>query len=104
MELSACVNQRPSGEPPPFFNNNKQHFFVVNEHMGQQVLQWAVKAARETFTFFGWLLETNATPELHQPLLNFANQKNKEYQLLNDCREQWKTGVLKSSKQSKNEL
>lgn len=104
MDLNACVNKRLRGEPPPFFNNNKQHFFVVNEQMGRQVLQRAVKAAKETFTLFGWLLETNATPELHRPFFSFTTQKNNEYQLLKECREQWRTGLLKSSKQPKNEI
>lgn len=90
MDLVACVDDRPLKKPPPFFNKNRQHFFVVDEPMGRSFLEKAEEAARETYTFFGWLLETNATPELHQLLFNCMTQKKNEYHVLKECREQWK--------------
>lgn len=92
IELGACVNEHPTREPHPFFNKYKQHFFVVDEPMGRQLLDLAEEAAKETYTFFGWLLETNATPELHQPFFSILTQKQNEYRVLQECRQQWKTG------------
>lgn len=60
--------------------------------MGQYLLVNAEKAAEATCTFFGWLLETNTTPELHQPLFDCVKQKTKECGVLRDCREQWGVG------------
>lgn len=81
----------------PFFNKNSQHFFVVDENMGRQLLVNAEEAAEATYIFFSWLLETNATPELHQLLTTFVTQKNSEYRVLQECREQWKVGFSELS-------
>lgn len=97
MELAACVNERPFREPSPFFDINKQHFFVVDEPMGYQLLGLAEKAARETCMFFNWMLETNATPELHQPFLSIATQKDNEYRLLQEYLQQRSTGSSEDS-------
>ncbi|MFJ5537267.1 hypothetical protein [Vreelandella titanicae] len=93
MELSACVNtdQMMKISLP---NKNIQHFFVVDELMGRHALVGAEEAANATCTYFGWLLETNATPELHKLLFNCLTQKNNEYHVLQECREQRKLGLF----------
>ncbi|AJY50921.1 hypothetical protein [Halomonas sp. KO116] len=91
MELGACANANQQKEPP-FFNKVNKHLFVVDENMGKYLLANAEKSAEATCTFFGWLLETNATPELHQPLFDFVTQKTKECLVLRECREQWGVG------------
>lgn len=94
MELDACVDACVLREPA-FFNMNKVHFFVVDEAMCRKTLVSAEEAAKSSCVFFSWLLETNTTPELHQPLLNFLRQKNNEYQVLYECGEQWNIGFPK---------
>lgn len=91
MELGACVNAEQLSDNP-LLNKSSQHFFVVDEAMGRKTLIKAEEAAKGTCTSFGWLLETNATPELHTLLFNFLTQKNNEYRVLQECREQWKLG------------
>lgn len=92
MDLVACTEELPIKKPPPFFNKNRQHFFVVDEPMGRKFLERAEEAAQETYVFFDWLLETNATPELHQLLFRFVTQKKNEHSIIKECREQWKIG------------
>lgn len=92
MALSPLPNVSQLKETP-FVTKNCRHFFVVDENMGRQVLESAEKGAEATCTFFSWLLETNATPELHQPLSSFVAQKISEYRVLQECREQWKIGL-----------
>ncbi|HAA45839.1 MAG: Uncharacterized protein XD36_1049 [Halomonas sp. 54_146] len=89
MELDACV-KAPSPRETPSLSKNSPHFFVVHEVMGQQILMRAEEASEATCTFFSWLLETNATPELHQLLSTFVKQKNNEHRVLQECREQWR--------------
>lgn len=93
MDLSACVTDASCRGPSPLFNINKQHFFVVDEPMGTQLLEQAEKAARETFMFFSWLQETNATPELDRLFLGFVNQKKNEFHVLQECRQHWSAGM-----------
>ncbi|KPQ27419.1 MULTISPECIES: hypothetical protein [unclassified Halomonas] len=93
MDLSACVAEPSYPGASPLFNINKQHFFVVDELMGTQLLEQAEKAAKETFMFFSWLLETNATPELDRPFLGFVNQKTNEFHVLQECRQNWTAGM-----------
>jgi|TARA_R110001583_G_scaffold9096_15_gene43013 hypothetical protein len=87
MELGACIDVR-SLPVTSYFDNNYQHFFVVDARMARQVLIEAVEAAKSTCTFISWLLETNATPELHQPLFIFSIQKNNEHRILQDYLDQ----------------
>lgn len=87
MELGACINVR-SLPITSYFESNCQHFFVVDALMRRQVLIGAVEAAKLTCTFFSCLLETNATPELHQPLFIFTAQKNNEHRILQDYLDQ----------------
>ncbi len=91
MDLDACVNAEKMSDDS-VLNKKSKHFFVVNNAMGRQALIRAEEAAKMTCTSFYWLLETNATPELHTLLFNFLKQKNNEYQVLRECREQWKLG------------
>ncbi|WP_404377600.1 hypothetical protein [Vreelandella aquamarina] len=91
MELGACANANQQKEPP-FFGKMTKHFFVVDENMGKQLLASAEKSAEATCVFFNWMLETNATPELHQLLFDFVTQKTKECLVLRECREQWGIG------------
>jgi hypothetical protein len=91
MELGACIHSDQSGEGS-LLAANSRHFFVVDDGMGRQLLARAEEAAQMSCKFFGWLLETNATPELHSTLFNFVTQKNNEYHVLQECREQWKLG------------
>lgn len=94
MEIGACVNTN-SLEEVAFFPTQSQHFFIVNERMGHQVLIKAEEAAKTSHSFFDLLLETNATPELHSTLFNFVVQKNNEYHVLKECREQWNMSFAK---------
>lgn len=89
MDLAACIDEIPLKQPPPFYNKNERHYFVIDEPIGLKVLEQAEEAASETCTFFSWMLETNATPELHQLLFDFVTQKNNEHRVLQECREQW---------------
>ncbi|RUR27307.1 hypothetical protein ELY33_15515 [Vreelandella andesensis] len=92
--LSACINNSPTWELPRFYKNNSRHFFVVDERMGHHLLEHAEEAAYETYVFFNWLLETNATPELYRPLWNCVNQKNNELNIIKECRENWKVQIF----------
>lgn len=94
MQLDVNVSQL---KETPFFNKNSKHFFVLDENMGRQMLVSAEEAAESTCAFFSWLLETNAAPELHPSLSSFVEQKNSEYQVLQECREQWKVGFFELS-------
>ncbi|WP_181870059.1 hypothetical protein [Halomonas sp. DQ26W] len=86
LDLDACVDLKPPMESP-FLARSSRHFFVVDEAMSQVVLKEAEEAAEVTCRLFAWLLETNATPELHRPLLAFVTQKNNEYRIIQECRE-----------------
>lgn len=86
LELDACVSLAPPQESP-FLARTSRHFFVVDPAMGHDVLVEAEEAAEVTCRLFAWLLETNATPELHRPLLAFVTQKNNEYRVIQECRE-----------------
>ena len=86
LELDACVSLAPPQESP-FLSQTSRHFFVVDDAMGHDVLIEAEEAAEVTCRLFAWLLETNATPELHRPLLAFVTQKNNEYRVIQECRE-----------------
>jgi hypothetical protein len=86
LELDACVAMPPPQESP-FLVWTSRHVFVVDEAMGHEVMREAEEAAEITCKLFAWLLETNATPELHRPLLAFVTQKNNEYRVIQECRE-----------------
>ncbi|QNI04761.1 hypothetical protein HXW73_08380 [Halomonas sp. SH5A2] len=88
MELEACIDT-DNFEKLPLVKTNSQHFFVVDKTMGYQFLARAEEAAQESCSFYRWLLETNATPELHRTLFDFVTQKDSEYLVLQECREQW---------------
>ncbi|AQU82264.1 MULTISPECIES: hypothetical protein [unclassified Halomonas] len=92
LGLGACVNAEPVEVSPPL-NIKSSHFFIIDEPMGHQFLMRAEEAAKASYSFFNWLLETNATPELHNTLFNFVTQKNNEYRILQECREQRKFGL-----------
>ncbi len=92
MELGACINTEQLGKIH-FLKTKEQHFFVVDDQMGHQMLAKAEEAAQGACAFFGWLLETNATPELHNILFDFVKQKQNEYRILQDCREQQNQGL-----------
>ncbi|WP_386083057.1 hypothetical protein ACFIOZ_07475 [Vreelandella sp. F11] len=94
MDLCACVNAEGLGKKP-LLNIKEQHFFVVNDQVGDQILAKAEEAAKNSCTFFGWLLETNATPELHNTLFEFVTQKNNEFRVIQECREQRSIGFYK---------
>lgn len=91
LELDACVSLAPSQESP-FLARTSRHFFVVDDAMSRDVLTEAEEAAEVTCRLFAWLLETNATPELHRPLLTFVNQKNNEYRIIQECLESGRSG------------
>ncbi|SBR51588.1 hypothetical protein [Halomonas sp. HL-93] len=93
MELGACVSNLDKLVERPLINNNSQHFFIIDKSMGHQVLIMAEEAAKVSCDFFGWLLETNAIPELHNIFFAFVAQKEKEYRILQECRLQWGVGV-----------
>ncbi len=86
MALGACVEEkaRDSGS----FAMTHRHAFIVDEIMGEQVLQQALGAAIETHHFFQWLSDTNATPELHRPFLLIAQQKESEARVMLEFIEQ----------------
>ncbi|MGR2737269.1 hypothetical protein ACUY1T_02335 [Billgrantia sp. Q4P2] len=92
LELEACVSEMPMYKPT--FTLDQRHFFVIDDIMGDQVIEQAVRAAVESKNFFEWLLNTNATPELHQPLLNFVREKEGECQVLLEHWEQNRASVM----------
>lgn len=94
MDLCACVNAETL-EKSPLLNTKESHFFVVDDQMGDQILASAEEAAKLSCAFFGWLLETNATPELHNTLFQFVTQKSNEFRIIQECREQRAIGFYK---------
>lgn len=90
LGLDACVNDSPAWELPSCYRNSSQHFFVIDESMGQHLLEYAEESASETYIFFNYLLETNATPELHKILWDCVTQKNNEFKVVQEHRESWK--------------
>ncbi len=86
LELDACVSLNPPRESP-FLPRSPQHFFVVDDAMSRDALMATEDAAEVTCRLFAWLLETNATPELHRPLQAFVAQKNNEYRIIQELRE-----------------
>ncbi|MFQ3789717.1 hypothetical protein [Halomonas sp. A29] len=92
LELEACVSERPMCASD--FAVDQRHFFVIDDIMGDQIIEQAVRAAVESKNFFDWLLDTNATPELHQPLLNFAREKEGECRVLIEFWEQHRAYVM----------
>lgn len=77
----------------PSSHKNSRHFFVVDENRGRQLLIDAEQAAKASCLMFGRLLKINAAPELRQLLAMFVKQKNSEYRVLKECREQWKLAL-----------
>lgn len=96
MGLGACIYNDQLRQAPLLKINN-QHFFVVDKPMGRELISKAEEDAKVSCTFFNWLLETNATPELHKTLFNCATQKTNECRVLQECREQWKLGFSELS-------
>lgn len=92
LELEACIREMPVCAPS--FAWDQRHFFVVDDFMGDQVIEQAVRAAVESKNFFDWLLNTNATPELHQPLVNFVKEKEGECRVLLEFWEQRRVAVM----------
>lgn len=86
LELCACVGKDYTDVSN--LQRMNRHLFVVDEKMGNEVLEQALRAAVESKNFFEWLLNTNATPELHQPLLNFVKEKESECRVLLEFWEQ----------------
>lgn len=80
LELEACVKAAPTDNPS--YHLTHRNFFVVDNAMANQMIEQAVRSAVESKQFFEWLLNTNATPELHQPLVNFAREKKGECHVL----------------------
>lgn len=85
LELEACVGVPPMD--PPSFELTHRHFFVADDGMATQLLDQAILTAVESKKFFAWLLETNATPELHQPFSDFVKEKEAESLVLLEFRE-----------------
>ncbi len=92
LELEACV--RAATTDPMCFRTPHGHFFVVDDVMGEQVIEQAIRAAVESKNYFEWLLNTNATPELHQPLRDFVSEKEGECRVLLEFWEQNRVHVL----------
>jgi hypothetical protein len=92
LELEACVEETLMAAP--IFPMTQRHFFVVDDAMGEQVIEQAIRAAMESKDFFEWLLNTNATAELHQPLLDFVREKESECRVLLEFWEQHRTTLL----------
>ncbi|CAO1663343.1 Bro-N domain-containing protein [Halomonas sp. NYA30] len=90
LVLPSTISQQRKAS---FLTKNSRHFFVVDEHMGRQVLLDAEEAAEATYTLFSRLSETNATPELQHLLSTFVTQKYSEYRVVKECREQWKIAL-----------
>ena len=86
MELDACVNELAPGATS-VDDPASQHVIELDASVTQQILLQVESSAMETYRFFAWLLETNATPELHRPFLAFVNQKNNEYHVIREYRE-----------------
>ncbi|MCE8015377.1 hypothetical protein HOP62_04720 [Halomonas sp. MCCC 1A17488] len=86
LELDACVMALPAGVPRCALND--RHFFIVDDATGNQVVEQAIRAAVESKNFFEWLVDTNATAELHQPFLSFAREKEGECRVLLEFWEQ----------------
>lgn len=104
LGLGTCVNASPAWELPSFYRNSSQHFFVVDECMGRRLLEGAEKSASETYIFFNYLLETNATPELHKTLWNCVNQKNNELKVIKEYRECWRSDSFELNNTEINEI
>ncbi|WP_083004524.1 hypothetical protein [Halomonas sp. GT] len=104
LGLDACVNDPPAWELPSCYRNSSRHFFVIDERMGQHLLEYAEESASETYVFFNRLLETNATPELHKALWNCVNQKNNELKVIKEYRECWKSDSLELNTTKINEI
>lgn len=92
MGVSLTINVSPLKEVPSYYNNSR-HFFVVDEHMGRQILVRAEEAAEATCGVFDRMLNTNAIPDLHRSLTSFVAQKNSERRVLQECLEQWGIGL-----------
>ncbi|MCE8025589.1 hypothetical protein [Billgrantia aerodenitrificans] len=86
LELEACIVRAPGNVAP--FPIPEPHFFIVDEVMGEQMIEHAIRAAMESKHFFDWMLNTNATAELHRPLLNFVSEKEGECRVLLEYWEQ----------------
>ncbi|KAA0013700.1 hypothetical protein F0A17_04915 [Billgrantia pellis] len=91
MELDACVAE--SAHDLRSYTTSKPHFFISDDVMAEQVLQQTLQAAMEACGLFQWLIETNATPELHRPFVDFARQKEGEARVLLEFLEQRKHAV-----------
>ncbi|WP_245904457.1 hypothetical protein [Billgrantia lactosivorans] len=85
LELEACVTS-PAAITASFASAPR-HFFVEEDGMAVQLLDQAIHIAVETKRFFAWLLETNATPELHRTFVDFVREKEAECHVLLEFRE-----------------
>lgn len=92
LELDACVRVEPVAAMS--FHTPHGHFFVIDDLMGEQMIEQAICTAVESKNYFEWLLNTNATPELHQLLLDFVREKEGECRVLLEFWEQQRTYVL----------
>ncbi|PXX97595.1 hypothetical protein [Halomonas sp. LBP4] len=81
LGLEACIVADDAEEAPP---GKRQRLFVVDGPLERQALVQALEDAEDSRLFFDWLLETNATPELHRPLRDFAAQKRAECRILGE--------------------
>ncbi|MBA2777665.1 hypothetical protein [Billgrantia kenyensis] len=94
LDLEACVSVPPMDTPS--YEMTHRHFFVVDDNMATQLLDQAIRAVVESKHFFDWLLNTNATPELHQPFVDFVSEKENECRVLLEFREQYHPrGILR---------
>ncbi|WP_104203586.1 hypothetical protein [Billgrantia saliphila] len=91
MELDACVAESP--HELHSYVMEQPHCFVTDEDMAEQVLQQTLHAAMEACGLFQWLIETNATPELHRPFVDFTQQKESEARVLLEFLEQRKHAI-----------
>ncbi|MGQ4877126.1 hypothetical protein ACOJCM_00965 [Billgrantia sp. LNSP4103-1] len=92
LDLEACVAASPRDTAS--LHSLHGHFFIIDDTMGDQVIEQSIRAAVESKHYFEWLLNTNATPELHRPLVNFVREKDGECRVLLEFWEQQRTQGL----------
>ncbi|MFC3285106.1 hypothetical protein [Litchfieldella rifensis] len=91
LGLSACLTTTEARNDHSLPATAAQrHFFITDDVMADQTLKQALEAAHHSRHFSDRLLETNATPELHEPFLTFARQKHVACRVLQECQEQWR--------------
>lgn len=94
LGLSACITTADARHERSLpVTATQRHFFITDDAMADQTLEQALEAARHSRHFSERLLETNATPELHEPFLTFTGQKHIACRVLQECQEQRRLGT-----------